>query len=137
MKIFIAFGRKKRIKEKICEYLESNGHELIILEECPNRGRTIIEKLENNSDVQKAVIICTGDDTIKPYHAIKRRKCARQNVIFEIGYFIGTIGRENIILVVDNLETLSLLSDLNIGFIIFTEKNTDWKQKLDKELGGL
>lgn len=137
MRVFVGFGRKIHIKEEICNYLKENGYELVVLEDCLNGGKTIIEKLECNSEVSKALFICTGDDLIKPFGCSTSKKCMRQNVAFEIGYFAAKIGRENIIQIVDDMESASLLSDFNIGKIKFKKGSQTWKRQLYKELNGI
>ena len=74
MKIFLVYGKAKKLKDKVSDLLLTLGHEVVDLAEAPNRGGTVIEKLENNSDVDKAVVLLTGDDEIKPY---KGRKIIR------------------------------------------------------------
>ena len=60
-------------------------------------GRTIIEKFENYSNVDFAVAIWTADDIGKAKNEEHLKDRARQNVIFETGFFIGKIGRQNVI----------------------------------------
>jgi predicted nucleotide-binding protein len=69
----------------------------LILHEQAGRGRTFIEKFEAQSDVGYAVVMITGDDVghvaSKPEEARPR---ARQNVILELGYFLGKLGRDKV-----------------------------------------
>ena len=69
----------------------------IILHERPNRGRTIIEKFEDYADVGFAAILLTPDDvgaTAGSEHESRPR--ARQNVILELGFFLGRLGRDRV-----------------------------------------
>ena len=62
---------------------------------------TLIEKIEHYSDVVYAIVILTPDDTVigsgKSVNKIRREELrARQNVIFEWGFFVGRYGREKV-----------------------------------------
>jgi hypothetical protein len=61
-KIFIVHGHDGEARETVARYLDSLGFDPIILHEQANKGRTIIEKVEANSDVGFAVVLLTPDD---------------------------------------------------------------------------
>jgi predicted nucleotide-binding protein len=68
--------------------------EAIILHEQPDQGLTIIEKFETYaSQVGFAVVLLTPDDLGGPASAPAQSARARQNVIFELGYFVGKLAR--------------------------------------------
>ncbi|CAM3297447.1 TIR domain-containing protein [Aequorivita lipolytica] len=98
-KIFIVHGHNEVMKKKVADFIGNLGLQPIILHEQRNQGRTIIEKFEHESDVGFAVVLLSADDLglnkNDKYENAKLR--ARQNVIFELGYFIGKIGRENVV----------------------------------------
>ena len=94
-----------------------------------NNGKTIIEKIENNSDVACAIILLTPDDEGKlksSNNDLKTR--VRQNVIFEAGYFMGKLGRNRTILLSGVEETMS-----DIDGIVYLDIN-NYKSSLLKEL---
>jgi predicted nucleotide-binding protein len=88
-KVFVVHGHDEGAKEGVARYLEKLHLEPVILHEQPNRGMTIIEKFETFSDVAFAVVLLTPDD---PGVAGGQAR-ARQNVILELGYFLGKLGR--------------------------------------------
>ena len=103
------------------------------MHEQPNEGQTIIEKFEKYSDVGYAIALITPDDTgssVKEPANVRQR--ARQNVIFEFGYFIGKLGRNRAVgLVKGNVETPSDYS----GVLYISMDDSDaWKLSLIKEL---
>lgn len=57
-----------------------------------------IEKLEKYSDVEFAVILLTGDDRCDAgrRRADGHESRARQNVVLELGYFLGRLGRNRV-----------------------------------------
>lgn len=130
-KIFIVHGHNEALKQEVARMVEKQGLEAIILSEQANRGKTIIEKFEEHSDVGAAICLFTGDDYGKAKDATSENLRARQNVVFEAGYFMGKLGRGNVIIVAD--KDLELPSDMQ-GVVYTDSKN--WKievlQGLDK-----
>ena len=107
--------------------------EPVILHEQPNKGRTIIDKFEEYADVRFAVVLLTPDDV----GAVKDREAdllprARQNVVFEFGYFIGRLGRERVCaLAKGDIETPS---DSDGILYVPLDDNDGWKMRLLREL---
>lgn len=64
----------------------------VILRDQPNEGKTVIEKIEDNSDVQYAIVLMTPDDVCGPDEPPR----ARQNVVFEWGYLMARLGRNRV-----------------------------------------
>jgi hypothetical protein len=94
-KVFIVHGHDDGAREAVARFLERLGFEAIILHERANQGRTVIEKVEAHGDVGFAVVLLTPDDEgcVKGDTLVPR---ARQNVILELGYFIGRLGRKRV-----------------------------------------
>jgi len=102
-KIFIVHGHNSEVKQIVARTISQLKLEPIILHEQAEQGRTIIEKFEkNSSDVNFAIVILTADDEGKSLKEDNYKFRARQNVVFEMGYFIGKLGRENVFLLLDN-----------------------------------
>ena len=104
----------------------------IILNEQVNEGKTIIEKFEKHADVNVAIVLFTSDDMGKYKDDKQYEDRARQNVIFEAGYFIGKLGRPNTIILYE--DGLKIPSDLDGYVYIPLDKNKGWHLKLAKEL---
>jgi predicted nucleotide-binding protein len=133
--IFIVHGRDEGILAVVKNFLLALKLNPIILHEKANEGKTIIEKFEKYSNVQAAIALYTSDDVGKYKEDEKLEIRARQNVIFEAGYFIGKLGRERTIILFE--EGLTIHSDLD-GFIyIPLDRNQGWHSKLAKELKSL
>lgn len=94
--VFVVHGNDEA-RESVARLLERLGLKPIILHEQPNRGRTIIEKFELHAAVGFAVVLLTPDDigsaASRP-EALRLR--ARQNVIFELGFFVAALGRRRV-----------------------------------------
>jgi len=108
--VFIVHGRDDKPKLELARMLEKLSFNVIILSEEADKGRTLIEKLEQETiDIGFAFVILTPDDVgmersvyekkiIEPekYQNVGLCYRARQNVILELGYFIGKIGRNRV-----------------------------------------
>lgn len=128
-KIFIVHGHDGEIKESVARLIEKQGIEAVILSEKTNRGKTIIEKLEKHSNVGGAICLFTSDDLGKEKNESRNKPRARQNVVFEAGYFMGKLGRDHVVIIAD--EKVDMPSDLR--GILYTNK-TDWKHDVLAEL---
>ncbi|MCH7772051.1 MAG: nucleotide-binding protein, partial [Bacteroidetes bacterium] len=96
-KVFIVHGHNQGLKEAVARFIEKFDLEPIILHEKANEGRTIIEKFSDYSDVHFAVILLTHDDEGKEKGSTEETKPrARQNVILEMGFFLGKLGRARV-----------------------------------------
>ena len=133
-KVFVVHGHDDSAREAVARFLEKLGLEAIILHEQPDQGRTIIEKFEAfASEVGFAVVLLTPDDLVRAAApGSPQPSRARQNVIFELGYFAGKLGRGRACLL--RKGEVEIPSDL-YG-VIYTEMDgaDGWKLKLVREL---
>ncbi len=97
-KVFIVHGHDDTAKISLARFLEKLKLEPIILHEQPNNGKTIIEKFEKHAAASCfAIVLLTPDDIGYPQKKKDDAKPrARQNVIFELGYFCGALERKNV-----------------------------------------
>lgn len=128
-KVFIVHGHDGKLKEEVARIVEKQNIEAIILSEKANQGRTIIEKFENYSDVGGAICLFTADDVGREKNDSLTKSRARQNVVFETGYFMGKLGRDHIVLLADG--DVEMPSDLS--GVVYTNTN-NWQFDLLKEL---
>lgn len=132
-KVFIVHGHDSLMKETTARTLSKLGLDPIILHEQPDGGRTIIEKFEeNSSEVGYAIILLTADDEGKAKKETDMKARARQNVVFEMGYFIGKLGRKKVLLLLEN----GVEKPGDLDGVVYTpiDANDGWKLKLVKEL---
>ncbi|MEX0827910.1 MAG: nucleotide-binding protein, partial [Haliea sp.] len=131
--VFLVHGHDHGSLETVARFLEKLGLDVTILHEKPNRGQTIIEKLERESDVDLAVVLLTPDDvgsTVDDQENLSPR--ARQNVVMELGLFIGKLGRDRTFALVKG--AIEKPSDYHgVLYIPFGPKYP-WKVALAKEL---
>lgn len=96
-RVFIVHGRDEVLREKVARFIEHLQLQAIILNEQPAAGLTLIEKFEQHSKVGFVIVLLTPDDVgglRKEPAELKPR--ARQNVLFELGYFVGKLGRRKV-----------------------------------------
>ena len=115
-------------------FLEGFDLQVTILREQPNSGRTIIEKFFDFSDVAFAVVLLTGDDRggifSAPYEDQKPR--ARQNVVLELGFFLGKLGRKRVCALYQ--EGVDIPSDYSGVLFIQLDRGGAWRLTLAREL---
>jgi predicted nucleotide-binding protein len=133
-KVFVVHGHDDAARESVARFLERLGLEAVILHEQATGGRTIIEKLEYYADVDFATVLLTPDDIggVKTSEGDKLQPRARQNVILELGFFVGKLGRDKVCALHDG--PLELPTDyLGICYVRLDDGG-GWRLQLAKEL---
>lgn len=126
--VFIIHGHDEEMKRNVQLLLNRGKLNEIVLHEQPDKNRTVIEKLiEEGANASYVIALLSPDDTQND-----GTSRARQNVILEIGYFLGKLGRERV-RVLRKGDTV-IPSDLQ--GILYENYDTDgtWKIKIAKEI---
>jgi predicted nucleotide-binding protein len=130
MSVFLVHGHDSEVRHAVEAFLMKLGLEVIVLAERPNAGRTIIEKFEAESTVGYAVVLLTPDDIVASSSGTEQIERARQNVIFELGFFAGRLGRNQVCLL--RKGDVEIPSDLaGVGYVPW---DGHWKLDLAREL---
>lgn len=132
-KVFVIHGRDEGTREMVAGFLRQLELEPLILSEQSSQGRTIIEKFEQYAEVGFAIALLTPDDTgsLKG-EGNKPNPRARQNVIFELGCFIGKLGRERVCALTKG--EVEIPSDYSGVVYIPLDDPDGWKLPLFREL---
>ena len=133
-KVFIVHGHDNEAKQEVARALDKSGFEAIILHEQPNKGKTIIEKIEEYTDVGYAIVLYTECDKGRDKNASveQEKNRARQNVVFEHGYLIAKLGRDRVCaLVKGDVETPG---DISGVVYIPMDDNGAWKMQVAKDM---
>ncbi|RQW71839.1 hypothetical protein EBB56_05325 [Halomonas sp. YLB-10] len=134
-KVFVVHGRDNEAKQEVSRFIESLGLEAIILHEQASSGMTIIEKIEHYSnDADFALVLYTACDKGRGAYETKvpARDRARQNVVFEHGYLMAKLGRENVCsLVKGKIETPNDIS--GVVYVPLDDFGA-WKNEVAREL---
>lgn len=134
--IFIVHGHNEEMKQSVARCIEKLKLNPIILHEQSSKGKTIIEKFFDYSNVIYAIILLSADDIAYPRdeNSNNFKYRARQNVIFELGYFMGKLGRERVLSLYEEIDNFEIPSDYNGVLFIPYDKKGNWKLELVKEL---
>lgn len=133
--VFIVHGRDNESKQEVSRFVESLGLMAIILHEQASAGMTIIEKIERYSgDADFALVLYTPCDLGRGAHEnnVRPNSRARQNVVFEHGYLMAKLGRQNVCaLVKGHIETPN---DISGVVYVSLDPAGGWKGEVVKEL---
>ena len=130
-KVFIVHGHDDLLKTEVARFIEKLGLEAIILHEQASSGNTIIEKIEEYSNVGFGIVLYTPCDVgAKNEKSPNLQTRARQNVVFEHGFLIGKIGRRNVCALVKG----SIEKPNDISGVVYVSTEEEWKLNLAKEL---
>lgn len=141
--IFIVHGHNEEMKQTVARVVSQLGLTPIILHEQPNGGKTIIEKFEGNAeDVNFAIVLLSADDLAASYRDLNGvkdeelrqhlEKRSRQNVVFEMGYLAGKLGRANVFFLLQD----GVAKPGDLDGIVYTAYDVAraWRFELVKEL---
>ena len=132
--VFVVHGHDEAAREAVARFIEKLGLRAVLLREQADGGRTIIEKLEEeSSDVGLAVVLLTPDDVGAPgdqQDDIRGR--ARQNVIFELGFFVGKLGRAKVCIL--HKGDVDIPSDYHGVIYVPMGDGDAWRLRLAKEI---
>lgn len=133
--IFIVHGHDDALKLGVDSFLRrATKIEPLILHNQPNRGRTLIEKLEvTGARAGYAVVLLTADDLgAEKAKAKQLEPRARQNVVFEFGFFVRALGRDHVAVIYE--PGVELPTDLKGLAYIEYDRGGAWRNDLLREL---
>lgn len=131
--VFVVHGHDDGLKETVARYLSRLELTPVILHEQPNQGKTIIEKFERHADVDFAVVLFTPDDVGYPINkAEQSQPRARQNVVLELGFFLGALGRNRVCVL--HAGDIELPSDYAGVLYLPLDAGGAWRFLLAKEM---
>lgn len=132
-RVFVVHGRDDKAKLEVRVFLEQLDLDPVILDEQPSGGQTVIEKFEEHTDVDFAVVLLTPDDRGKlAGSSDEPQPRARQNVIFEFGFFVGKLGRPRVCVL--HKGKVDIMSDYHGVIYIPLDDAGGWKLKLATEI---
>lgn len=132
--VFIVHGHDETAKLAVARFVEKLDFEAIILDERSGGLQAIIDKFEGQAeDIVFAIILLTPDDVgAAKAERNKLQPRARQNVILELGYFIGKLNRNQICLLYK--EDVELPSDIRGMSYVLMDDYDGWQLKLAREM---
>ena len=133
-KIFVVHGQDNEMKTDVTQTLQKLDLEPIILHEKPDNGQTLIEKISEYTHVSFAVVLLSPDDLAYPTEKTpdEAKYRAKQNVIFELGYFLGRLGKQNVVAIYRKKEDFEIPNDYT--GVLWIEYKSGWYFELIREL---
>ncbi|MEV6831221.1 nucleotide-binding protein [Amycolatopsis sp. NPDC051102] len=131
--IFIVHGHGLLAREQVRSFLQKvTSTAVIVLEDEANLGRDILGKLLDSAKLAKyAVVLLTADDEGRKIGEGQWNSRARQNVVLELGLFLGLLGRDKVAALYE--EGVEIPSDYS-GVLYISLGGEGWKLKLATEL---
>ena len=132
--VFIVHGHDDEAKVTVARFVENLGIEATILHEQANRGQTIPEKFEEHAaDAGFAIILLTPDDVgASKDERDNLKPRARQNVVLELGYFWGRLGRGRVCVLYKG--GVELPSDMQGLLYVPMNSPDEWQLPLAREM---
>jgi len=129
--VFLVHGHDEAALHEVARFVSEVGLHPRVLRELPDSGRTIIEKFEDYATTTYAIVLLTPDDTCEGAAGASVRR-ARQNVILEMGYFIGRLGRHRVCTLYR--AGTEIPSDYNGVLFVPLDPEGGWRWRLAREL---
>ncbi len=135
-RIFVVHGHDDDALTRVRLFLHDVDLDPIVLRAEPSGGRTIIEKVEyyvTAENVAFAVVLLTPDDIgyAKDKSGDARGR-ARQNVILELGYCIGKLGRSHVCALTKG--DIERPSDYEGVVYVSMDSGSDWRHEVAQEI---
>jgi len=133
-KIFVVHGQDNKMKLDVTQTLQKLDLDPIFLREKQKSPQTLIEKINDYVHVSFAIVLVSPDNLIYPKEKTpnEAKYTANQNVIFELGYFLGRLGSKNIVAIYRKNKDFKIPNEYN--GILWIEYKNGWYFRLIKEL---
>ena len=133
--VFLVHGHDGAAKHEVARFVERiTGKSPVILDEQASRSRTLVEKFEAHATTAAyAIVLMTPDDVgrVKGTDPATDQPRARQNVVFELGYFFGKLGRDRVAVLNSGVEKPS---DVN-GLVYIDYPASNWQRSEERRVG--
>ncbi len=133
-KVFVSHGHDDTATAAVQIFLRQSGLQPVILKDQPGRSEPVLDLLERHAEVEFAVVLVTPDD-MGSLKGEPPKPRARQNVVFELGYFLGKLGRTRVVaLCKDDADGIEWPSNYKGVLYQTMDRDDGWKYKLGKAM---
>jgi predicted nucleotide-binding protein len=134
-RIFVVSGSDSEMKQALTEALTRLGLVPLLLCEEPSQGRKIVERFIDYADIGFAVVLLSPDDFVYAGNEApsKRKLKPRQDVVFELGFILGKIGKDKVLAFYKEHEGFEIPDFEGIRLVAFDNRES-WKLAIVREL---
>lgn len=135
-RIFVISGSDDAMKQAVATTLTKLELTPVVMHEQPGHGRKIFDQLSDYVDIEFAVVLLSPDEFAyaKEEPQTKRKLRPRQDVLFALGFFLGKLGKNNVLVFYKECENFEVPTDFEgIKFVPFDDLDS-WKLALVREL---
>ncbi len=135
-KVFLVHSWNAQLKNEVHVFLVNELQlSVVVMDASPMGGRTLPEKFEATAqEASFAVVLITADEKITKEDGSSIWRI-RPNVLLEIGYFWGKLGRKNLAILIERASEIEIPTDLaGIGYLPLSGGFSSVKFELLKEL---
>ena len=135
-RVFVVCGTDGEMKQAVTNALTKLRLVPVVMCEEPNQGRKIVEHFQDYADVGFAVVLLSPDDFAysKDESPTKRKLRPRQDVIFELGFLLGKLGRSNVLVFQRECQNFEGPTDFEGIKVTAFDDRDSWKLALIREL---
>jgi predicted nucleotide-binding protein len=135
-RIFVVCGRDDEMKQAIINALTKLWLVPVVMCEEPSQGKKIVERFADYSDVGFATVLLSPDDFAyaSEESPTKRKLRPRQDVIFELGFLLGKIGKGNVLVFFRECANFEIPTDFEGMKVAAFDDRESWKLALVREL---
>ncbi|PVX23638.1 MAG: hypothetical protein CW716_11665 [Candidatus Bathyarchaeum sp.] len=137
-RVLVACGSDDEMKTALTEALAKLWLVPVVLCEEPGYGRKIVTRIADYADVEFAVVLLSPDDYVyaKGEEPTKRKLKPPQDVVFELGFLLGKLGKERVLVLFRESEKGEF--EVNTDFEGVTaapfDNRDSWKLALIRQL---
>ena len=135
-RVFVVCGTDGEMKQAVTNALTKLRLVPVVMCEEPSQGRKIVERFQDYSDVGFAVVLLSPDDSVyvKDEPPTKRKLRPRQDVVFELGFLLGKLGRSNVLVFQRECQNFESPTDFEGMKVTAFDDRDSWKLALIREL---
>jgi predicted nucleotide-binding protein len=134
-RVFVVCGADNEMKQSVTNALTKLRLAPLVICEEPSQGRTIVERFQEYTDVGFAVALLSPDDSAYFKDETPKRKLRpRQDVIFELGFLLGKLGKSNVLVFFRECANFEIPTDFEGIKVTAFDDRDSWRLALLREL---
>ena len=135
-RVFVVCGTDSEMKQAITNALTKLKLVPVVMCEEPSQGKKIVERFADYEDIGFAVVLLSPDDSVyvKDESPIKRKLRPRQDVVFELGFLLGKLGKSNVLVFFRECANFEIPTDFEGIKVAAFDDRESWKLALIREL---